>query len=92
MKKLKPIPKFKNEDEERDFWASHSAVDYLDLTQAKQVTFSRLKPSSKSISLRLPEMLLNDIKMLANKEDVPYQSLIKLLLAQGLSQFRKQHA
>ena len=92
MKTLKSIPKFKSEDEERAFWADHSAVDYLDLSQVKRVTFSRLKPSSKSISLRLPEMLLNDIKVAANKEDVPYQSLIKLLLAQGLSQFRKQHA
>ncbi len=79
---LKPIPKFKSEDEEREFWSTHDTVDYVDWRQAKQVLFPRLKPSTKTISLRLPESLLEGLKVLANKRDVPYQSLLKIFLAE----------
>lgn len=77
-KKLKPIPKFKSEDEERDFWANHSALDYFDVDNAIiNPVFPKLKPSSKTISLRLPESLLDRIKQEANKRDLPYQSYLK---------------
>lgn len=82
MKKLKPIPKFKNEDEERSFWDTHDLTDYFDMSKAERVIFPNLKYSTKSISLRLPESTLLDIKMLANKRDVPYQSLMKIFLAE----------
>lgn len=81
-KKLKPIPKFKNEDEEREFWATADTSDYFDWDKAEEVIFPNLKPSTKSISLRLPEHLLARIKELANARDVPYQSLMKIFLAE----------
>lgn len=81
MKKLKHLPKFKNQSQEDKFWQSHDSADYIDWGQAKLAGFSNLKPSVKTISLRLPENLLNDIKILANKNDVPYQSLIKIMLS-----------
>ena len=83
-KRKKQIPKFKNEDEEREFWSTHDSTDYLDWTRARKVTFPRLKPSVKTISLRLPEMMLADLKLLANKRDVPYQSLLKIFLAERI--------
>jgi predicted DNA binding CopG/RHH family protein len=79
---LKPIPKFEGEAEEREFWASHDSTDYLDWSRAKRATFSRLKPSTRTISLRLPESLVESLKLLANKRDVPYQSLLKIFLAE----------
>lgn len=82
MKKLKQIPKFKNEDEERDFWATHDSTDYLDWSRAQRVIFPNLKPSTESISLRLPSHLLARIKEIANKKDVPYQSLMKIFLSE----------
>lgn len=85
MPKLKKIPKFKNLSEEKTFWERHDSSLYLDWSKAKRTIFPNLKPSTKTISLRLPENLLNAIKTLANKEDVPYQSLIKMLLFQALS-------
>lgn len=81
-KKLKPIPKFKNEDEERDFWATADTSEYFDWNKAELVAFPNLKPTTKSISLRLPEHLLVRIKELANTKDVPYQSLMKIFLAE----------
>lgn len=72
MNKLAQIPKFKTVSEEKAFWQQHDSADYIDWTQAKQVSFPNLKPSKKTISLRLPEILLNEIKARANKEDVPY--------------------
>jgi len=77
---MKKIPEFKSEDEEREFWSTHDSADYIDWNKAKRVTFPNLKPSTKTISIRLPETLLSDIKFLANKRDVPYQSLIKMFL------------
>lgn len=72
MKNLKPIPKFKNETEERKFWMTHDSTEYVDWSKAKKAVFPNLKPTYKSISLRLPAFMLDDIKVLANKKDVPY--------------------
>ncbi|MDO8610864.1 MAG: BrnA antitoxin family protein [bacterium] len=80
MKKIKPIPKFKSEDDEREFWATHSAVDYFDMDHPLNVSFPNLKLSTKTITIRVPESLLEDLKTLANKMDIPYQSLMKKLL------------
>ncbi len=74
------VPRFKNEDEEREFWATHDATEYLDLTKARRARFPNLKPSTETISLRLPSGVLNDLKNLAHKRDVPYQSLLKQFL------------
>lgn len=75
-----PIPDFQNEDEERNFWAEHDSADYIDWSKAKKTTFPNLKPSTEAISLRLPVSMLNNLKVLANRKDVPYQSLIKMFL------------
>ena len=82
MSKLKPIPVFKNEADERKFWETHDSTDYVDWSKAQRVRFPNLKPSTTSISIRLPIGLLEDIKIAANKRDVPYQSLIKMWLAE----------
>ena len=85
MKKIKrKIPNFKNEDEEREFWATHSPLDYFNSKRFKRGSFPNLKPSLKSISIRLPEDLLVELKTLANKKDVPYQSLAKIFLARQI--------
>lgn len=82
-KKLRPIPKFKNEDDERKFWATHDSTEYVDWSKAiKNPVFPNLKPSTQTISLRLPKYLLERIKELANSRDVPYQSLMKIFLAE----------
>lgn len=82
MKKLKLIPKFENEDAERDFWDTHDVTDYFDMSKGEMVIFPNLKFSTETISLRLPEYLLARIKQLANSKDVPYQSLMKIYLAE----------
>jgi predicted DNA binding CopG/RHH family protein len=87
--KPKKIPKFKTEDEEREFWATHSSLDYFDLSTARRVTFPNLKPTTKSISIRLPEALIDELKVLANKQDVPYQSLAKIYLAREVALERR---
>ena len=84
MKELKKIPKFKNEDEEREFWANSDSADYINWEKSKRITFPNLKPSTKTISIRLPESMLEEIKSLANKRDVPYQSLIKIILKERI--------
>lgn len=81
-KKFKTVPRFADEKAERKFWETHDTGDYFDLTKAKRVRFVNLKPSTTAISLRLPVGLLEEIKMAANKLDVPYQSLIKTWLAE----------
>jgi predicted DNA binding CopG/RHH family protein len=81
-KKLKLAPPFQTEAEERVFWESHDSADYLDLSKAERVRFPNLKLSTSSISLRLPQALLERIKIAANRRDVPYQSLIKMWLAE----------
>ena len=84
-KKLKPIPRFRSEAEERAFWESHDTTDYVDWSKARRVRFPNLKPSTTSISLRLPVDLLEQIKVAANRRDVPYQSLIKMWLSEKVS-------
>jgi predicted DNA binding CopG/RHH family protein len=76
------IPDFKNEDAEREFFGAENASDNFDWANAKKAKFPKLKPSLRTISLRLPEMLIHDIQVLANKKDVPYQSLMKIFLAE----------
>lgn len=88
MSKLKATPKFKTEVEEKDFWEKHDSSDYMDWKQAQSVLMPNLKPSTKTISLRLPEGLLDSIKIEANKLDMPYQSLIKAWLADDVKQSR----
>jgi predicted DNA binding CopG/RHH family protein len=82
MSKLKRIPTFKTEAEERKFWETHDSTDYVDWSKAERVRFPNLKPSTTAISIRLPSALLEQIKVAANKRDVPYQSLIKMWLAE----------
>ncbi len=86
MNKLKNIPIFKNEEEEREFWANHESSDFVDWKKSKRAVFPNLKPSTKTISLRLPEHILDELKMLARKRDVPYQSLIKMFLKDRLNE------
>jgi len=88
--KVQPIPRFKNEDEEREFWTTHDFTNYLDQFRPVKLDLSRLKPSTESISLRLPKFLLTEIKILANKRDVPYQSLMKMFLAEKVEQELKR--
>jgi predicted DNA binding CopG/RHH family protein len=80
----KQIPKFKNETEERRFWNKHDSEDYVDWSEANKVTMPKLKPSTKTISLRLPDSMVEELKVLANKRDVPYQSLLKVFLAERI--------
>ena len=89
MTKLKKIPNFKTEKEEREFWESHDSSDYLDLSKAERAILPNLKPSTKTISLRLPQGLLDSIKVEANKRYMPYQSLIKAWLAKEVQEHRK---
>jgi len=85
-KKLRVIPRFKNEDEERDFWAKHDSTDYFDISKAEPVIFPNLKPTTESISLRMPGYLLSRIRAIATSQGVPYQSLIKIFLADRVKQ------
>ena len=80
------IPKFKSEDQEREFWSNQDSVEYIDWGKAKRLSFPNLKPSTKTISIRLPESMLDDLKMLANKKDIPYQSLLKVFLAERIKE------
>ncbi len=80
----KPIPKFENEDEEREFWAAHDSTEYMDWSQAEKVLLPNLKPANKSVSLRMSETMINELKLLANKMDVPYQSLMKIYLRERI--------
>ncbi|MFZ2152796.1 MAG: BrnA antitoxin family protein [Microgenomates group bacterium] len=82
--KIKQIPKFKNEDQERDFWATHDATDFFDESMKVELDLSELKPTAKPITIRLPNTLMYDLKMIANKKDVPYQSLMKIMLAEAV--------
>jgi predicted DNA binding CopG/RHH family protein len=86
MKKLKPTPKFKNTQEWADFWMTHDTTEYVDWSKAKRAVFPNLKPTCKSISLRLPVSMIDRLRVLANKRDVPYQSLLKTFLADRLKQ------
>ena len=87
----KLIPQFETEAQEQEFWSSHDSTDYVDWSQAQRVPFGRLKPSTQTISIRLPVALLEDLKLLANKRDVPYQSLVKIFLAERVAQEQRAH-
>jgi predicted DNA binding CopG/RHH family protein len=81
----KPVPSFRSEQEEREFWETHDTTDYVDWPQGRFVRFPNLKSSTTTISLRLPAPLLADLKALANKRDVPYQSLLKVFVAERIA-------
>jgi predicted DNA binding CopG/RHH family protein len=90
--KIKPVPKFRNEQDERDFWSTHDTTEYFDFSKSSRVEIDfdpGIEAPVKSISLRLPREMLNQLKVLANKKDIPYQSLIKLYLAEKIAQERK---
>src|SRR5437762_12583277 len=86
MKARKKIPIFKDEDAEREFWSREDSTEYLDWSKAERITFPNLRPSLRTISLRLPEAMIAELKLLANKRDVPYQSLLKVFLADRIKQ------
>ena len=92
MSKLKNIPSFNNEDEEREFWSKEDSTKYLDWKKSKPIYFSKPKPSTKTISLRLPEYLLDELRIIANKRDIPYQSLIKIYLKERIDRELKKTA
>ena len=89
--KKKKIPKFSSEAEEQEFWAKEDSTQYIDWENAKNVVLPKLKPSLKTISLRLPELMLAELKVLANKRDIPYQSLLKIFLAERIDQEMQTH-
>lgn len=88
-KPLKEIPQFKSEDEERAYWAEHDATEHFDFAKATQPTLPNLKPTTLAISIRLPIAMLEELKSLANRDDVPYQSLMKVYLAERIKRERK---
>jgi predicted DNA binding CopG/RHH family protein len=88
---MKNIPKFKTEAAERKFWAEHDSTEYVDWSTTRRAVFPNLKPSTKTISLRLPQTLLEELKLLANKRDVPYQSLLKVFLFERVESELQQH-
>lgn len=90
MPKVKPrvrkVPKFRNEDEERDFWSSHDSTEFVDWRQAARVKLPNLRPTTRTISIRLPEAMIERLKVLANKRDIPYQSLLKMFVADKIEE------
>jgi predicted DNA binding CopG/RHH family protein len=84
----KQIPEFRSEEEERGFWATHDSTEFIDWSTAQKRKLPNLKPTLRTISLRLPSSIITDLKILANKRDVPYQSLLKVFLAERLEQER----
>jgi predicted DNA binding CopG/RHH family protein len=86
----KRIPKIRSEDKEREFWANHNSTDFIDWSIAQDRKFPNLKPSLRTISLRLPVSMIEDLKVLANQRDVPYQSLLKVFLAERLKEERRR--
>ena len=85
-KQLKEVPKFKNEDEEREFWAKADSSEYFDFSKPIKASFTNLKFSTQAVSIRLSQSLLNALKELANKKDVPYQSLMKIYLSEKVEE------
>ena len=88
--KKKPVPEFRSEDDERKFWAEHDSTEFADWQLALRRKFPRLKPTLRTISVRLPVSMIEDLKVLANKRDVPYQSLLKVFLAERLEKERRR--
>jgi predicted DNA binding CopG/RHH family protein len=89
MKPRKKIPTFKDEDAEREFWGKADSTEYFDWSKAKRITLPNFRPTLRTISLRLPESMIAELKLLANQRDVPYQSLLKVFLADRINQERK---
>lgn len=89
-RKRRRIPTFESEAEEREFWTKHDSADYLDWSDASPVVLASLRPSTSTISLRLPDFMLEELKLLAHQRDVPYQSLLKVFLAERLQAERKR--
>ena len=87
--KKKTLPKFKNEEQEREFWATADSTKYIDWSSAKRRSLAKLRPSLRTISIRLPVAMITELKVLANRRDVPYQSLLKVFLAERLKQERR---
>ena len=85
----KKLPEFKNEDEERKFWATADSTEYVDWQAGKRKRLVQLKPALRTISVRLPVSMIEDVKVLANRRDVPYQSLLKVFLAERLARERQ---
>lgn len=83
---MKRIPQFQSEDEEQAFWDKHDSTEFVDWSAARRAVLPNLRPSTKTISLRLPEHMLEELKLLANKRDVPYQSLLKMFLAERIEE------
>jgi predicted DNA binding CopG/RHH family protein len=92
MVKLKSIPKFKNEEEEAEFWTTHDTTEYFDTSKPLKIVFPNLKSSTKTITIRVTESLLNGLKVAANSKDVPYQSLVKVWLEEKLKEERSSHS
>lgn len=90
MSRKKKVPEFRSEEEEREFWAARDSTDYLDWKKAKRAVLPELRPSLKTISLRLPQSMLDELKLLAHKRDVPYQSLMKIFLAERIREELKR--
>lgn len=89
MKKLKKIPRFKNEDEEDKFWSTHNSTEYVDWSKAiVNPVFPNLKPSTRTMTIRVPQALIDDLKRIANKKDVPYQSMVKIFLDEKVREER----
>src|SRR5260370_26901229 len=88
MKRRKKIPTFRDEDAEREFWSREDSTEYIDWSKAKKLVLPNLRPTLRTISLRLPESMIAELKLLANQRDVPYQSLMKVFLADRLKQER----
>jgi predicted DNA binding CopG/RHH family protein len=84
--RIRKIPKFENEDQKRAFWAEHDSVDFVDWRRAERVRFPNLRPTTRTISIRLPESMIERLKVLANKRDVPYQSLLKMFVAEKIEE------
>jgi len=87
----KKIPAFASEDEEREFWSKAESTEYIDWSQSKETVLPNLKPSTKKISIRLPEIMIDELKLLANKRDIPYQSLLKIFLSEKIDQELHSH-
>lgn len=89
MKRKKPLPQFQSPQQERDFWADPASADHVDWSDARTMTLANLRPATRTISLRLPEPMLEELKVLAHKRDVSYQSLLKLFLAERIETERR---
>jgi len=86
VRRKKVIPAFENEEQEREFWAAHDSADYIDWRRAEEMRLPNLRPTTRTISIRLPQPMIERLKVLANKRDVPYQSLLKMYVAEKIAE------